>query len=96
MSLDYTRQPRYLNSVHTCVDFTIVLSGKLMLRGFIAGRIFFLGVSFITITDVAPISATMWVMGIISFLGWILSAHNLRVIDKFEVTTVVLLLSMVT
>ncbi len=76
---------------HTCIDFTIVPSGKLILRGFVAGRTFFIGVSFMSITDVAPVLATACVMGIIGLLGCVLGAHILGCrIDTLEVTTVVL------
>ena len=54
---------------HICVDFTIVPTGKLMLRGFVVGCIFYMGVFFMTITNVAPVSATACVMGIAGFLG---------------------------
>ncbi len=60
---------------HMCVDFIIVPSGKLILRGFVVGHIFFIGVFFMTITDVAPVSATACVMGIDGFLGCTLNAH---------------------
>jgi hypothetical protein len=65
--------------------------GKLILRGFVAGRTFFIGVSFMTITDVAPVSATACVMGIVGLLGCVLGAHILHHhVDTLEVTTVVL------
>ena len=53
-----------------CVDFTIVPSGKLIVRGCVARRTFFiLGVFFMIIIAVAPVSATACVMGIDGFLG---------------------------
>ena len=52
---------------HICVDFTIVPSGKLLLRRFVVGHIFFMGVFFMTITNVAPVSATACVMDINGF-----------------------------
>ena len=55
--------------------YTIVLSGKLILSGFVVGLIFFIGVSFITNIDVPPVLATACVMGIDGFLGCILDAH---------------------
>ena len=59
-----------------CVDFTLVPSGQLIVRGFVAGRTFFiLGVFFMIITDVAPVSATACVIGIDGFLGCTLDAH---------------------
>jgi hypothetical protein len=74
---------------HTCVDFTIVPSGKLILRGFVAGCTFFIGVSFMTIIDIAPVSGTACVMGIVGLLG------GLRCrIDTLEVTTFVSSLSL--
>jgi len=74
---------------HICVDFTIVPSGKLILREFVVGRIFFIGVFFMNNTDVTPVSATACVMGIDGFLGCTLAAHICRRwFDKFPVTTV--------
>ncbi len=69
--------------------FTIVPSGKLILRGFFVGRIVFIGVFFMTITDVTPVSATACVMGIDGFLSCMLDAHIWwRWCDKLSVTTV--------
>ena len=79
---------------HICVDFTIVPSGKLILRGFVVGHTFFIGVFFVTITDVAPVSAIACVMGIDGFLGCMLDAHICwHWFDKLSVTTVILSLS---
>ncbi len=62
--------------LHICVDFTIVPSGKLIVRGCVDGRTFLtLGVFFVIIIDVAPVSATACVMGIDGFLGCMLDAH---------------------
>jgi hypothetical protein len=48
-----------------------------------------------TITDVAPVSATVCVMGIASLLGCVIGAHILRHwVDTLEVTTVVSSLSL--
>ena len=59
-----------------CVDLTIMPSGKLIVRGCVTRRTFFiLGVFFMIITDVAPVSATACVMGITGFLGCTLDAH---------------------
>jgi hypothetical protein len=59
-----------------CVDFTIVPSDKLIVRGFVARRTFFiLGVFFVIITDVTPVSATACVMCINGFLGCTLDMH---------------------
>ena len=74
---------------HICVDFTIVPSGKLILRGFVAGHTYFTGVFLMTNTDVAPVSATPCVMGMKGFLGCTLDAHICRRwFDKLLVTTV--------
>ena len=80
---------------HICVDCTIEPSGKLILSGFVAGRTFFiLGVFFMIIIDVAPVSATACVMGIDGFLGCMLDAHICcRRVDKLSVTTVMSSLS---
>jgi hypothetical protein len=60
-----------------------------------AGRTFFIGVSFMTITDVAPVLATACVMGIVGLLGCVLGAHIMRCrVDTLEVSTVVLLSSL--
>ena len=74
-----------------CVDFTILPSGKLIVRGFVARRTFFiLGVFFMIITEVAPVSATACVMGIDGFLGCTLGAHICWcLLDKLSVITVV-------
>ena len=80
---------------HICVDFTIVPSGKLILRGFVVGRTFFIGVLFMTNTDVAPVSATACVMVIDGFLRCTLDAHICRCwFDKLSVTTVMSSMSM--
>ena len=86
---------------HICVDFTIVPSGKLILSGFVVGLTFFIGVSFMTNMDVAPVSATACVMAIDGFLGCILDAHICccwfntvsRRFDKFPLTIVMSSLS---
>jgi hypothetical protein len=83
-----------ISSLHICVDFTIVPSGKSILRGFVVGHTFFIGVFFMTNMDVAPVSATPCVMGINGFMGCTLDAHIRRCwFDKLSVTTVLLLLS---
>ena len=64
-----------ISRLHIYVDFTIVPSGKLILRGFVVGHIFFMGVFFMTSTDVAPVSAPACVMGINGFLGCTPDAH---------------------
>ena len=80
-----------ISRLHTCVDFTIVPSGKLILSGFVAGRTFFISLSFMTIIDVAPVLATACVMGIVGLLGCVLREHILRCrVDTLEATTVVL------
>ena len=59
-----------------CVDFTIVPSGKLIVRGCVARHTFFiLGVFFMIIIDVTHVSATACVMGIDGFLGCTLTVH---------------------
>ena len=80
---------------HTCVDFSTVPSGKLILSVFFAGCTFFVGVFFTTITNVAPVSATVCVMGIVGFLGCELWAHMCCCcVNRLSVTTVILSLSM--
>jgi hypothetical protein len=65
-----------ISRLQICVDFTIVPSGKLIVRGCVARRTFFiLGVFFVIIIDVAPVSATACVMGIAGFLGCTLDVH---------------------
>ena len=84
-----------ISRLHTCVDFTIVPSGKLILSGFVAGRTFFIGVFFMTIIDVVPVSTTVCVMGIVGFLGCLLGAHMCCCcFDRLSVTTAISLLSM--
>ncbi len=58
-----------ISRLHICADFTIVPSGKLILRGFVVGHTFFIGVFFMTIMDIAHVSATACVMGIDGFFG---------------------------
>jgi hypothetical protein len=82
-----------ISTSHMCMECTISPSGKFMLRGFGASRTFFMGVFAITITDVAPISVTASVLGIIGRLIWMLGAHNSHR-DGLEVTTVLSLSSM--
>ena len=43
-----------------CVDCTFIPSGRLMDMGFVAQRLFFTLVPFMTNTDVAPVSAIAW------------------------------------
>ncbi len=77
-----------ISRLHMCFDLTIVPSGKLILRGFVVGRTFFIGVFFMTNTDVAPVSATACVMGIDGFLGCMIDTHICRRwFDKLSVTT---------
>ena len=52
----------------TCVDLTTFPSGQLMLRGFVMGLIFFMGVRPFH-TDVAPVSATYHVLGVLLASG---------------------------
>jgi hypothetical protein len=48
-----------------------------------------------TVTDIAPVSATACVMGILGLLGCVLGAHVLlHRVNTLEVTTVVSLLSL--
>ena len=66
----------HISRSQICVDFTIVPSGKLIVRGFVARRTFFiLGVFCMIVIDVAPVFATACVMGIDGFLGCTLGAH---------------------
>ncbi len=64
-----------ISRLHICVGFTNLPSGKLIMSGFVVGRIFFMGVFFMTITNIAPVSATPCVMGIDGFLRFTLDAH---------------------
>ncbi len=70
-------------------------SGRLIVRGCVAGPTFLiLGVFFMIIIDVAPVSATACVMGIDGFVECMLDVHICcRRFDKFSVTTVMSSLS---
>ncbi len=76
------------SKLHTCVDLTTVPSGKLMVRWFVAGRIFLIKVPFNTKTDVALVSATVCISGIAGFIGCMQGAHTLICFVVLEVTTV--------
>ncbi len=70
-----------ISRLHICVDFTIMPSGKLILRGFVVGRTFFIGVFCMTNMYVALVSATACVMGIDGFFGmYTLRAHLLMLV----------------
>jgi hypothetical protein len=74
--------------LHMCVELTTLPSGKLILRGFVVGQIFLIGVPFNTNTKVAPVSATTCVGGIASFVGCVQGAHTLICFVMLEVTTI--------
>jgi len=52
-----------ISTSHMCVERTVFPSGNLMLRGLGAIHTFFMGVSTITNTVVAPVSAIPCVLG---------------------------------
>ena len=81
-----------ISTSHMHMECTIFSSGNLMLRGLDAICTFFLGVSAITNTVVAPISAIPCVLGISGHLIWMLWMHTSH-LDALEVTTVLLLSS---
>jgi hypothetical protein len=74
--------------LHTCVDLTTLPLGKLMVRGFVAGQIFLIGVPLNTKIEVALVSATACVGGIAGFVGCMQGAHTLIRFVVLEVTTV--------
>ena len=60
-----------------------------MVRGFVAGRMFFIGVlPFNTKTKVAPVSATACVAGIAGFFGGVTMPHILCCFVVFDVMAV--------
>ncbi len=76
------------SKLNLCVDLTTLPSGKLIVRGFVAGQIFFIGVPFITNTEVALVSATACVGGIAGFVGCMQEAQTLICCFLLAVTTV--------
>ena len=76
-----------ISTSHMCVDRTVFPSGNFMLRGLGAIRTFCMGVSAITNTVVAPVSAIPCELGINGSVVCTLCAHTL-LCDTFEVTTV--------
>ena len=51
---------------HTCVDFTCLPSGRLIVNGFFAGHLFLASTSSMTKIDVAPVSAIASSVAIVS------------------------------
>jgi hypothetical protein len=76
-----------ISTSHMCVDRTVFPSGNFMLRGLGATRTFCMGVSAITNTVVAPVSAIPCELGTNGSVVCTLCAHTL-LFDTFEVTTV--------
>ncbi len=76
------------SKLHTCVDLTTLPSGKIMVRGFVVGQIFLIGIPFNTNTKVALVSATAYVGGIAGFVGCMQGAHTSISFVVLEVTTV--------
>ena len=76
-----------ISTSHMCVDRTVFPSGNFMLSGLSAIRTFCMGVSAITNTVVAPVSAIPCELGINGSVVCTLCAHTL-LCDTFEVTTV--------
>ena len=68
-----------------CVDCTFVPSGRLMDMGFVARRLFCTLVSFITNTDVAPVSAIAWAGSIDIALALCSMIGCNMLVDKFAV-----------
>jgi hypothetical protein len=79
--------------LQTCIDLTILPSGRLIVRGCVASQKFDMVVPFMTKTEVAPVSITACVHGILVIYGCILCAHTSCCLDLFIVTNVILLLS---
>ena len=76
------------SKLHTCVDLTTLPWGKLMVRGFVVGQIFLIGVPFNTNTKVALVSATACVGGITGVVGCVQWAHTSKRFVLLEVTSV--------
>jgi hypothetical protein len=76
-----------ISTSHMCVERTVFPSGNFMLRGLGAIRTFCMGVSAITNTVVAPVSAIPCELGINGSVVCTLCAHTL-LCDTFKVTTV--------
>jgi hypothetical protein len=82
------RTDGHTENIYSIFRDKLLLLGEHGLRGFVVGRTFFIGVPFMTITDVAHVSATTCVMGIDGFLGCMLDAHICcHWFDKLSVTT---------
>ena len=77
-----------ISTSHMCVDRTVFPSGNFMLSGLGAIRTFCMGVSAITNTVVAPVSAIPCELGINGSVVCTLCAHTLLCRATFEVTTV--------
>jgi hypothetical protein len=73
-----------------CVDLTIFPSGRLIMRGCVAGRTFDMGVLFMTKMEVAPVSTTACVWGILGVRGSMPGAHTSCSLDLFDVASVIL------
>jgi hypothetical protein len=86
-------RPRIIK-LQTCVDLTIFPSGRIIVRGCAAGQTFDMGITFITKTGVDPVSATACVCGILGICRCMPGAHTSCSLDLFDMTNVILALSM--
>ena len=79
---------------HMCVEYTILLLGRLMVRGSSAGQMLDMGVPAITKMDVAPVSAMACVSANASTLGTPFRRAEAMSLgrDLFDIITVVSLL----
>ena len=77
-----------ISTSHMCVERTVFPSAFFMVSGFVALRTFCMGVSAITNTVVAPVSAIPCELGIIGLVLCTLCAHTSLRVDTFEVTIV--------
>ena len=78
-----------ISKSQTSVDHTTVLLGKLIMRGFTAGRMFFIVVPFNTKIEIAPAPATSCVGGIAGFFGCVIMPHILCNFLMFDVTMII-------
>ena len=78
-----------ISKSQTTVDRTTVLLGKLITRGFTAGRMFFIVVPFNTKIEVAPVHATACVGGIAGFIGCIIMPHILCNLLMFDAMIII-------
>ena len=80
--VDVTGRPGIV-TLQMCVDCTFIPSGRLIDMGFVARRLFCTLVSFITKTDVAPVSAMAWAGSIDMTLAICSMIGCSMVVDKF-------------